>query len=214
MLPSTTKTRHMVLGSAIALIAAGTLFTGCAIQSETRPGDDAPTAPAASPEETIDANADPMPTSPALDFESGTIETYVARVVDARTIVVTSNGFLDADPGTDDETTIVLAGLEVPRGDECGADEATDGLEALLPAGNVAIVNTDATHPEDENGHEIARVTNGGLEDIGETQIANGFATVDLDSRAPAIGDYAEAQKKASDENEGLWATCLTQVIG
>lgn len=212
MPPRITRARHRTLGSAVALLAAGTLFTGCAVHSDTRPSEDSSSTQAASP--AASDYADPMPTNPGLDFAARTLETFVVAVIDARTIVVSNERARDSDADTGNEMTIVLPGLEVPLEGECGAEEATEGLEAALPVGNIALINIDATHPVDDNGHQIALVTNGGLEDISQSQVRYGFATVDIDSGVPGLDDYTEAQTKAEAEDQGLWETCLANVKG
>lgn len=105
-----------------------------------------------------------------------------------------------------------LVGLNAPEthaGPECGGEEATDALKALVAPGDVVTMRPDATQSStDQHGRLLRFVEHDGA-DLGEQQIAAGHARARVYGGEHDLADaYRSAEREARSAGRGLWGAC------
>lgn len=144
----------------------------------------------------------PPPTAPAgVDRPGGTdggtdVEWRADGVIDGQTLRISS---------TDGDATVRLAGIEVPTGDDCLSELATDSLRFVVGGGRPLVVQAEidtGSNPTTRPGH--VETLEG--DDLGIVMLTLGLArldptTIDDDRRAA----YTEAQAAARSGEVGIW---------
>ena len=140
---------------------------------------------------------------PAVVWEA---EAEVVRVIDGDTIAVAPiPGTLAPTNDAGDEHHVRLLGIDTPEmnyraddGPECGAQEATDHLEEILPQGQTVLLKWDAyADHADQYGRSLAyvRTDDTATGDVGGALIAGGYAVpyVPRGEPRPEMSDLYEA---------------------
>lgn len=145
------------------------------------------------------------------------------RVVDGDTITVVPTDGLEAT-GTHDGTaehTVRLLGIDAAEMNyhsgsdpDCGAQEATDHLDELLPEGTEVTITFDPRSDHtDYYGRSLAYVGTDEVTDVGAAQVADGFAMPWYPEDEPEperVATYRMAADTATDQGLGAHATCET----
>ncbi|MGP5364465.1 thermonuclease family protein [Brachybacterium tyrofermentans] len=146
-------------------------------------------------------------------------EATVVRVIDGDTLAVEPSETL---PATNDEGTehvVRVLGIDAPEMNyhddaepECGAQEATDYLEEMLPAGaRVTLVHDGQADRVDRYGRTLAYVELEDVGDAGELLISDGYAIAWYPQSEPEPGRfpaYQASMTTARDADAGSWAHC------
>lgn len=136
--------------------------------------------------------------APAVEAESAT----VVRVVDGDTLDVDgAEGF-----------TVRLLGIDAPEAGECGALEATQRLEQLLPPGTDIVVIADpVSDATDRYGRRLAYIETSSHGDLGALLVTEGLTGVWWPSSEPAptrASGYEQLRDQARDAGTGSWGPC------
>lgn len=116
----------------------------------------------------------------------------VANVIDGRT--------LELYQGLD-RATATLAGIEVPTGDECLAQLATDSLAFITGGGR----SFEVTPANARNGRiDGATILNDDADDLAVVMLSLGLARTSGD--APDPSSYAETERTAREARLGIWS--------
>lgn len=146
-------------------------------------------------------------------------EATVIRVIDGDTLAVEPTEELAATNEDGTEHVVRILGIDAPEmhyGDseapECGAQEATDRLGKLLPAGaRVHLVHDGQADHVDRYGRSLAYVDLDDATDAGTEMTAGGYATAWYPRGEPEperFTTYRDAATEARDAGTGSWATC------
>lgn len=169
------------------------------------------------------AGCDRFPASVASTHEpypsdtTTTSATFV-RVIDGDTIAVRPAGDLP-DTGYG-EHSVRLLGIDAPemhkmsdQDPDCGAEAATEHLEALLAGATTVTLAFDAISDHtDRFGRSLAYVEVGG-HDLNLEQAAGGYAEAWYPRSEPAptrYGSYRSAEEAAAQAGSGSWGVCGT----
>ena len=152
----------------------------------------------------------------AHQTEPDRLAALVTAVIDGDTIRVTT---ADEKP----LGRVRLLGINAPeiahpgQAGECFGNEATAALKRPLHPGDMIFLFTDPTQADrDTYGRLLRYVSLDGSagrtrDDVGLSQIRNGYARARTDSPAVARhARYADAKKAARNHHRGLWRTCGT----
>lgn len=165
-------------------------------------------------EENHPSTAEPMAEVPA----------QLIRVVDGDTIAVVPSDQLPATNDAGTEHVVRILGIDAPEMNkmsadpaECGAQEATDHLVAMLGDGaQLSLTFDGVSDHSDRYGRSLAYVeTLGGAQvvDAGAAMIRDGFAEAWYPHSEPAperFDAYAALQFEAASAGVGSHATCAT----
>lgn len=148
------------------------------------------------------------------------MQTKLLRIIDGDTIAVAPvEGVLPGTNAAGDEHSVRMLGIDTPEMNfhdpadpECGAEEATEHLEELLPVDHDVILTFDekADHT-DRYDRSLAYVANLGLDDINLAMVADGYAEPWYPKSAPEptrVPEYTKAAEKAEADNLGSYAEC------
>ena len=140
--------------------------------------------------EVLTRRAEPPAAVPPVTEDSA--EWRVANAIDGRT--------LELYQGLD-RATATLAGIEVPTGDECLAQRATDSL-AFITGGGRSFEVTPATAL---NGRiDDATIVNDDGDDLAVVMLSLGLARAAGDGPDPSV--YDETEQEARDAELGVWS--------
>lgn len=189
------KRLHLTLAATLTVTA----LTGCDVLSQ------------------LSGNPASSPTTPQSD-------SVVLRVIDGDTIAVEPTADLPATNDEGTEHTVRLLSIDTPEMNytsgppECGAQEATSNLEALLPKGtSVTITFDERADHTDRFGRSLAYVgyTNPSSQftDAALAQASLGHAEAWFPKSEPTperFPEYKAAAENAKAQNLGSWQTCDT----
>jgi micrococcal nuclease len=207
----------LVLGGLVAALLGISTLTGCHDGSPTVPG--VPGDPAPSTSQAADRSA----SSQSQDRDKPVaVETEIIRVIDGDTIVVRAvAGALQPTNDAGTQHTVRLLGIDAAEmnygketGPECGAREATDHLESILPEGMPVIVSYDPKADRtDRYSRSLAYVTTRGGTDAGLRQVADGYAMPWYPESEPEperVAEYRMAADAAVKHRAGAHSQCPT----
>ena len=141
-----------------------------------------------------------------------TAEGYaIAYVIDGDTIDVTTPQRRDsARPATRHQHPPEVSHNDEPA--QCGGEEATEQLRALLPEGTSVHLQSDtAADDEDRYGRLLRYVELETGADVGHELISAGYAHAWVPASVPdpdRLDAYQDATDEAEAANAGSWATC------
>lgn len=174
------------------------------------------------------ADADPVPSAPeetqtpsedpSEDDDDG-LTTTVVRVIDGDTIVVAPTSQLPANGSNPDEHIVRILGIDTPemnyrssRDAECGADEATRGMQVLVrPGREVTLTYDERSDRTDRYGRTLAYVGTTDYPDVGLEMVKRGYAEPYYPKSEPEperVPVYENAYKTAKAESKGPLAYC------
>ena len=108
---------------------------------------------------------------------------------------------------------VQLIGIDAPevRGTaECGGKRAAASMRRLAPRGIRVVLVSDSTQPRaDRHGRILRYVTRAG-KDLNRSQVARGWATVQVRRGDPfkRVATYRGAQRSARADDRGIWRRC------
>jgi micrococcal nuclease len=154
------------------------------------------------------------------DSVTENVETTVVRVIDGDTLAVKPvDGQLDPTNNKKDEHSLRLLGIDAPEmnfgkeaGPECGAQEATDHLEQLLPAGTQITISYDSRSDHtDRFGRSLSYVSTDSVSDVAGDLATGGYVEGWYPRSEPKpehYDDYQQAAEQARDAGRGTWQAC------
>lgn len=166
----------------------------------------------------LPASPDIEESSPEID-RSAMITTRIDHVVDGDTVVVEAVEPLPiTDPGTN-TSSIRLLSIQAPemhyrdnQDPDCGAQEATDALDQLLPAGaEVQITFDDQADTIDRYDRVLGYIETADNIDAGEQMITEGWAVAwhpDSGEQPERFTDYDELTREAENSGAGMFTRC------
>lgn len=190
----------------LAGVFAVAILAGCSLDQDRE----------AIPQPTISASGIPV------DTKASSTETRLVRVVDGDTIVVQPvAGVLHPTNDAGTQSTVRLLGIDAAEmnygkatGPECGAQEATDNLEKLLPAGSPVTITFDARADRtDRFGRSLAYVGSSTGDDINLAQVTKGYAEAWYPKGEPEperVPAYKKAAVAASQQGLGAQGSCAS----
>lgn len=212
---------RLVLGCLVAALLGISTLTGCDDGQPTVPGVPGDQAPSSS--QAADRSAPPQ----SQDGEKPvSVETEIIRVIDGDTIVVRAvAGVLQPTNDAGTQHTVRLLGIDAAEMNygkdadpECGAQEATDHLNKLLPEGTQVTISYDS-HADrtDRYGRSLAYVlVSSSDEDVNLVQTAGGYAEAWIPKGEPQPErwhEYLSAAEQAKWQHKGAYgapANCPT----
>lgn len=154
-------------------------------------------------------------TAPARIEEPQSEEPQSEEPVGNATLVAITDG----DTIKTSEGRVRIIGIDTPEEGECGFEQSSAALAALLKPGDSLILESpEATDDEDQYGRLLRYVSTVDGLDIGLMQLEAGHAVARYDStdgyaHHPREEQYREAQQATLDADGNVIATyCLTQV--
>ncbi|MFP5220446.1 MAG: thermonuclease family protein [Actinomycetes bacterium] len=175
---------------AAVLMAGVLLLAGCAL----------PEAPPVRPA--------PVDLSEPLPVPHGAQGAVVVSVTDGDTVRLRGRG-VGPVPGEPTRVRLLLVDTpEVADGGECFGGQAADRTEQLLPRGAEVRVEADRDL-EDRFGRLLLHVWTDDGVNVGETLVAEGYATVlQLDPNRRYLERFEAREQQARDARRGLWSAC------
>lgn len=144
-----------------------------------------------------------VPPSIAGQIEAVSRHVVVERVIDGDTIAVTG----------DERVRLLTVNAPELRGKECGSQEASDALRALIPPGTpVLLVGLKGEPARDRYGRTLSSVlvkTDRGLVNTALQMVADGRARVYEAYPTSETDDARTLQETARLDRRGLWGACV-----
>jgi endonuclease YncB( thermonuclease family) len=110
---------------------------------------------------------------------------------------------------TRDVRLIGIATPELFSGEECGAAEASESMRRRLPNGTRIILVRDPSQDNRDAFERLLRYVEVGNRDVGETQIARGWAEVFVfEAPFERVKKYRRAERRAERRTRGVWGLC------
>lgn len=159
------------------------------------------------------------PTPPERETDGNPEGVTVVRVIDGDTLAVEPSDTLPATNEDGTEHVVRVLGIDAPEmhyADDtepaCGAQDATDYLDELLPAGaTVTLVHDSEADEVDRYGRTLAYVELEATGDIGELLVAEGYAAAWYPQSEPEpdrFPTYQDRTTEARAAGAGSWAHC------
>ncbi|MDE0545252.1 thermonuclease family protein [Microbacterium sp. C7(2022)] len=197
-----------IAGGAIAVALAFLALTGDPQQSGFPVSSDAQTAESPQTAESQRPGASDAPARPTDAFPM-----TVEYVIDGDTIKATidePNEIIE----TSERISVRIIGIDTPEmrpTPECGAQEATDTLSALLPEGSTVWASPDREW-YDRYDRALMYLWSDAGTFINLEMIARGDAvTLEVTPNTMYADLFAEAEADAREDSRGLWSACADQ---
>ena len=130
---------------------------------------------------------------------------------ESATVVRGVDGDTSEARGAEDCTRRVL-GIDAPELGECGALEATQRLEQLLPPGaDITVITDPVSDPVDRYGRRLAYIETSGAGDLGAVLVTEGLTGVWWPASEPMperASGYGRLRDQARSEGTGSWGQC------
>jgi micrococcal nuclease len=139
---------------------------------------------------------------------AGAQEAVVVRVSDGDTVRLRGRG---AGPVPGESTRVRVLLVDTPETQEqveCFGPEAAARTAELLPEGSTVRVEADRD-PQDRFGRLLLHVWTAQGVSVGETLVAEGYATVlQIDPNRRYLEVFEAREDEARDARRGLWSAC------
>lgn len=166
---------------------------------------------------------DPVPSAPpsteSEDEDNSPLRSKVVRIIDGDTIVVEATDRLLANGSNPDEHIVRILGINAPelntrslKDAECGAEEATRGMQVIARVGNeVELTYDERSDRTDRYGRTLAYVTTADNTDVGSWMVERGYVMPYYPKSEPEpqrVPQYEKLADQAKEISRGSHAYC------
>lgn len=111
------------------------------------------------------------------------------------------------------EENVRILGIDTPEVREpveCGGEEASERMLALVPVGTTVVLVSDPTQGDRDRYDRLLRYVVRSGDDVGLAQLTSGHARVFIfrDDPFERAETYQRAERRASQDDRGSWSRC------
>lgn len=170
------------------------------------------------PTPSTEPDAESVPSVSSKETDSA-LRSKVVRVIDGDTIVVEATDRLPANGSNPDEHIVRVLGINAPemnfhnsKDAECGAEEATRGMQVIARAGNeVELTYDERSDHTDRYDRTLAYVTTSDGTDVSAWMVEHGYVMPYYPRSEPEpqrVPQYEQSAEQAQAESRGSHAYC------